>query len=451
MEIVKAKNGSRVNNLYGIQVNDIRRRNEKQMLIWALLFSLIPDIGIKFRFMGLTWNAYRVFCLVAVIYLMVHFSGTVYFGVNKFNDWLLLLLSLWVIYGMTIMIISQYSDRHKGFIELLALVNGLILCGIVRYAIKSTDDFDIINRVIYLVLVFFVLYGIYEIVTGNHWYASAFNDEGSTIANYDNIHLATGFMYNMNDFSAMITCISPVLISKKLGKLRWCVLAGVFFINLINDATTCNIAMILFFIYYYMLVAGKINYRILKWELFVLICIISVAFIFYQGEGLTSRSDVLGAVARQVFNARNSTGSLYRRVIIYQDSLQAIFGENILGFGPCSFENFFTLHPSASKLVNPHSLLIEILFQYGMIIFIPYVLLLFLASKRTYLEYKRCNDNKSKPQYMIYFGFIICYILVSFAPSSYLNYSYQWLLVGIICRSLDISREKGGGRKLCLM
>ncbi len=410
---------------------------------FLLIFSIVPDIGIKFSVFGFTWTAYRLTIALSIIAVVFIGRKISLFKSNPLSKWILFMI-IWLILGGVLLLVSKYSDRHAGMIELLSIFNGIIVIYMMSVFLASEENLDYALKIMYWLLNFLLLFGLIEIVTGWHWRTSAFRDVNSSIYVYSNHHLATGLMYNMNDYSALITCMSPILLDSRIGKKRFITLGAIFAINIINDATTCTFAIIVFALYYYLILKkGNISKRVILKVVFIALCIGAVAFAIGIGFNVSESKGFLGALSRQISNARTSSGSLYRRLVIYKDAIVAWTSFGLMGMGPAGFSNYFKENISSSGLVNPHALVFEILTQYGIIIFICFIWLLlwmFRSAKKFYLT----TAGRESERAVMVIAFVIIYVIVSFAPSSFLGYSYQWLLIAIMCSQIGCLKKKGG-------
>ncbi len=418
---------------------------KKLIFVLLIVISVIPDIGIKFSTFGFTWTLYRLYipiCLLSVIFIVN--SGRI--GVDRkatTTKWIRFML-VWSIYGIVLLFVGKYSETHNGFVEWLSIVNGLIVFYILGYYLKEKEYRDTAIRVIYWLLNGMIVIGLLEIATGKHWPTSAFYDVNSSVHEQSDTHQATGLMYNMNDFSALITCMSPVLVANRLGNKRLISLIGILFINLVNDATACTLAIIVFTVFYLLILkGGKTSkarlFRIVFWVL----CVSGIAFFITNGAGLATRNDFIGAFTRQIINAKQSSGSLYARLIMYKDAFFAWISTGMLGMGPAGYSIYFSAHTSISGLMNPHSLILEILTQYGIIIAGCFVGLLIWMYRLAKKQYNICADEKKNMAIMV-IAFIIIYTIASFAPSAFIGYSYQWVLIAITCSYLDKTNDLGG-------
>ena len=411
------------------------------LLTLVVITSLVPDIGIKFATFGFHWTAYRLTMFIALILSLCMHSGKVAIIRKSHTGRMTVLMGVWIVYGLILLVSSPYSVQHSGLIELLSILNGFFLFMSINALGIKEGYVHLIDKIVIWVVNILLFVALFEIVTGKHLAASSFNNSASSAYGYANIHMATGFSYNINDFSAMLSCLFPVVFIADNTKKKWITLAGIVVVNLINDATTCNLAIIVSVGFLYIINSNvgsrwRLIRRMLVWIALLLICI----FLVYGQSYLFNRSGILGALSRQIFYARRGSGSLYARLTIYKDAIIAWINSGMLGMGPSSFSNYFSQKVSLSGLVNPHSLALEILFQYGIIIFAWYAILLFKMFSGAYRIYKRKDVQENKKKYSMVMMIIIVYAIASFAPSTFLGYAYQWLLVAMCCMRLDLAK-----------
>lgn len=406
-------------------------------------FSIIPDIGIKYATFGFTWTVYRLVVLLSFLFTII-IKGKLYFTRKKLlNKWMAF-MAFWSIDGIAFLFIGKYSDFHNGFIEWLSVFNGFITIFVLNNLLRSRQNRRSVIQTIYWILNILLVFGVIESFTGWHWITSAARDIKSGIYEYRSHRFATGLMYNMNDFSAQITCLSCVLVDSRLGKKRVVSLLGVMYINFINDATTCTFAIVVFALFYILILCGgKTSKAYLFRSVFWVLVASMAALLFALGLDFSSRNDFIGATVRQITNAQRSTGSLYRRLLMYKDALTAWLDTGMLGLGPSGFANYFNTHASAANLVNPHAFLLEILVQYGIIVAGCFVYLLAITYKKARKTFDK-TSGEFRDQGLMGIAFVFLYVIASFAPSSFIGYSYQWMLIAVVCSQLDFSMEKGG-------
>ena len=413
------------------------------VLIFVAFASIIPDIGFRITTMGFVWTLYRFVIPASLVFAFVLCEGKSLVKKSSMTFYMTMFMGFWVIYGIALLLISRYSDKHAGFIELLALANGFFVFVIVGMIGITEDGFQKISKVIVVLLNVLLLLGFFEIITAKHLPTSFFYDTEANAYNGISLHAATGFLYNVNDFSAMITCLFPVVLVCWKSYFRWGTTAGIMFINLVNDATSCNLAIIACLMFYF-ITNDKIGHgrRFIRKTLVIGTALVGAFIVFFGQSFLGGRNDILGALSRQITNLKNSNGSLWKRITIYQDSVSVFINSKCIGLGPSSFTTYFTKHPSASNLVNPHALLVEIFFEYGIIIFVWYIGMIVAIFKKALHCYNSDNNRDNKNQFMMIMMIVIVYVIVGFAPSAFLGYAYQWLILALCCIRLDITKNR---------
>lgn len=412
------------------------------IFLGLIVFSVIPDIGLRFSTVGFTWTMYRLMVPLGTAFVLAGVLSVRLQRGTVLTRWILFML-FWVVYGIVLLFVGRYSDRHNGFVEWLSVCNGLLVMYTMSFFLTDRENLEDATRLLYWLLNLLVLFGLAEIATGRHWFTSAFHDAASAISTVSDPHQATGFMYNMNDFSALLTCLTPVLTDKKLGRLRYATLAGVLLINLKNDATTCTLAILLFAVVYLLTAGGGKTLVSLLFRLaFGVLFLAGLAFLLLPESWLAGRSGFVGALARQIINARSSSGSLFARLTIYKDALRAWVSTGMLGMGPRGFTNYFQQHKSASGLVNPHALILEVLTQYGIVVasWLVGLLVSMYRKARVLLDAPELDRHTAGLMVM---AFVVIYFVVSFAPSSFIGFTYPWILIAVMSAHLDNSWETG--------
>ncbi|MBQ6440312.1 MAG: O-antigen ligase family protein [Mogibacterium sp.] len=403
------------------------------LLAGIVLFSIIPDIGIKLQLAGFTWTAYRLI-VPSSLFLVVLLDGFhIRIDYRKYVNRWIVLLCVWLFYGGILFFASSYVEHHDGLIELLSIFNGLAVMYCLERLVKNKQDIEFCIELVLFVLSLNIIIAFTEILTGHHWLASAYNDSMSSISRYENRNMATGFMYNMNDFSAMISCLCPILLFSKSYLKKILLFSSVIIINLINDATICNLAIVIAVGFYCFFLKnlskkGTIIKRVLAFSsVFGLVFIL----IMIGTNRLLVGNNLIGAVYRQFSNFQGHTGSLYIRYNVYRESIKAWINSCFLGIGPAGFTNYFIANVKDAIVVNPHSLFLEILTEYGVAILSGFAINLWVLF---YGSYKRYTNEKIKyirRGDLFVMMQVIVYIIASFAPSSFLGYSYQWLIIAI--------------------
>lgn len=357
---------------------------------------------------------------------------------SVYMKWIFLLI-VWLIYGIILMNLSPYTDPHLGFIEVLSIFNGLICMYILVSIIRNHKDIEQIVTIVFYVYIALVMIGMAEIILGVHLPMSYFND--ATITHIVGRTAATGVFYSENDFSTFLTSLAPLMIYRKKKRvLGLAALLGAIYINTINDANICVIAMVFGVAYYFVFIKkyGKRGQAVLR-GLLIAIIAVAVIFVWRNIDTLKNSSRLLMAIRTQHLNARQSYGSLYARFMIYVDSLKASVNTYFLGIGPAAFTNYFKAHPSISGLVNPHNLYLEILVEYGGIIAGFFTVGLFKLIYQLRKKILKSVDRNTRRKLIAGCEMLVLYSISCIASSSFIGYSWQWIVISLGTILLGVS------------
>ncbi len=159
--------------------------------------------------------------------------------------------------------------------------------------------------------------------------------------------------------------------------------------------------------------------------------VVITIFIMLNISRFAGRISFFNVLHEQMKGFRLGYGSLLRRVTIYIDSIKAAANTLFIGIGPAGFEEYFTAHPSASGLKNPHNFYLEVLVQYGLIIAALFVTGLIRLLSSIVSMYKMASNKDDKSRYLALFEIFVVYAMVCIASSSFIGYLYQWILLGV--------------------
>lgn len=415
----------------------------RKFLIFLLVFaSMVPDIGIKVNTFGFNWTLYRVSIVVSIFLYIQLSKNRKRLIVRPARKWWITLMGWWVLYGTVLLIISPYRDLHKGFIELVSLFNGLVCIWILTSVLQEACDLEQIIGIVQVVFMTLVVWGCIECLTGIHLPMSIFRDDD--IIRHVSQYSATGIFYSENDFSAFLTCLLPIMFYKKRSRLLGIFMVlGVIYIDYINDANICLIALIVGVSYYFIFVKkyGQNSGIIVRCCLLILGNGLLV-YIFLNLKELAKSNNLLLVIYTQYSNISLSSGSMYSRIVIYLDSLKAAFHTFFLGIGPSAFSNYFYAHPSKSGLVNPHNLYLEMLVEYGFIITVAFIVGLIKMIHGLRKKAIACHNESVRLKYIVGCEMLVMYSMVCIAPSSFIGYAWQWIILTIGIVLFGTTEEK---------
>lgn len=242
---------------------------------------------------------------------------------------------------------------------------------------------------------------------------------------------ATGTFYDVNDFSTFLTTISPVFFFFNKRKIVNCLaIIGILYINHSNDANICTIALLFGVAFNFVFLR---HYNVKEKRLlgisFLIISVAIVLMVLANLLGLSDKLLILQVLNTQINNILSAQGSLWMRITIYMDSLSAAMNTCFLGIGPSAFSNYFSIHPSASGLVNPHNSYLEILVEYGAVIALCFVCFTFRMINKYRKRIIRCEDRNERRKQIVLCEMLLIYSIVCISSNSFIGYAWQWVVL----------------------
>lgn len=446
--------------------SNIRCDNVIAVLVCFLsVFGMISLTGIKI--LGVTLTAYRTAIPVILIYYLFYIIKDGHFDLIKRKGYLdikifISFFAVWIIYGIIQTVIGYNLNRVDAVRELLALILGFMcIVTIILLTVRGVQP-KVFIVAIKCIFVGLLVFAYIETIFGIHLETSKIYElmQTSEETVWQVKYLATTIFYNVNDYAAFVAIFLPLFFISNNKKMY---IANILVIAL-------SIAMIIRLDAWISLFA--IGASIVVWAVVGILCkkerhistyikgagVIIIFFVVYKFgykifnllyliwpsqksdmgaeenivDGSLGIGDVLSAQLGE--NATGSSGSL--RINTYLESIKNMFQDTCgLGYGPGNYSNYLMREADTSNfLTNPHSLWVEIFVQYGVVIFVAYMIILvflYISLIRTYLKYR---------SQVVLAAILIdtSYVLASFNPSSFLAYPYQWIVIGLSLAALMI-------------
>lgn len=436
---------------------DIKDRKDnwffKLVAVAIPLIVVFGNISIfNIRFAGVVLNSYR--CLIPLIFLVLVISVfNKHKGESLRPDWhfsdhkmltvFFIVMAVWLVYGAASLFLFEYAVFDTGMKELLVLFLACLTV-ISVYILCRRQCWDYIILGMKIAVLITIIIGVCEILTGMHLATSRFCDpeyikrvyetSGEDATNY-RIRLAATVFYNENDFSTFISIMSPLFAADIACKERFkrylglIVTGMVYFVLYSNDAFICLIATIIALIMYLVFSHAKLRTVILTVLSFGVTRLIIVILPMIKSLGYDPNSALENALVEQYANMEMGYGSMLLRLNTYTVTLQETFlTTKGLGFGAGSYYNYFHQFTESKKMMsNPHCYWLEVLSEYGVLVFAAYVILLTLL----FFVLIRRVTKFDRPRAALVIGMGSALIFASVAPSSYLMQTYYWVPIAL--------------------
>lgn len=237
-----------------------------------------------------------------------------------------------------------------------------------------------------------------------------------------NVHLATSTFFNENDLSFFYNMILPFLLLKisqsklKLVNFYTVVAISIFSILYINDARLALLTTILE-ILVFTLLKKRVWLKNVKqkWVAFL------GAMTFLIGSFILLKEKIIFIYTQLI----TGTGSNAVRLNLIRDGLYMLKESNFIGVGAENFE--VNVHKDlfyTGRIINPHNWWIEILANYGLVVFIGYVVMVLIIIVKLWKVYVHTNQGYALVLFVMWIGFIFGCM----APSRLFYFNFVWFL-----------------------
>jgi len=357
----------------------------------------------------------------------------------------LLFLGVWLIYAIFSMAWAvSKSDAIKDIIFLFTNVS--IIFFVVYYFSNDKD----LKRFYYLWIAVFgglLLLGVWEHLTGQHLPISGYYLE--TRARF--MFRPTGVFHNPNDYATFLALSIPFA----LGALRYAKNMLVRLIGLGEVATAfylivvagsrSNILAVLLEIAFLVLLLSNLRQRF-KIIVTAITCL-AIAVFFLPGPVQQFFSQVGDQLSSLTTQAQLGTGSVAVRMNLARNGLISLYSTAGFGVGAGNAEYWmanFAQYDTAG-ILNPHNWWLEILINYGIFVFIGYVVIYFGIIRKLWHAWHKAVDRKER---MIAEALLLAFIgffFASISSSSIMAFNPQWLLFAFALAFLNwqLRSQKG--------
>ncbi|MEG0663424.1 MAG: hypothetical protein RR472_09100, partial [Anaerovoracaceae bacterium] len=317
-----------------------------------------------------------------------------------------------------------------GLKELIGIFFGLLCIFCIDESCNIKGGFSIMVTTLRIVIVGITILCLVELVFGWHLYTSRFSNptvieefikalgkdyDGGAIA-YD----ATGIFYNVNDLCAFLALFFPLFFPHRGNSIlrnSAYILEMILLILIISkdDAWISLLAMGISGVGYLLIrrknwkiwLISAIAFALIKefvvklfyglvYIVYWLIPGVEVPFAVATMFGRSVSEDGLTAVvSAQLASAKMEKGSAFTRMENYKEGFTDLFTQSGgMGLGPESYNRYMEMKHGYDLAMDPHCFWLEIMFQYGIVVFIAFVALLAYLFFRLVKNYRTTHRRE---------------------------------------------------------
>ncbi len=467
-------------------------KNLNEIMIGVIIISFL--LGNLFFFLDfkivVVFSIDRLILIASVIYCAYQFlKHRKERQISRFTLAVWAFFFAWLIYGMVWLLFSTSRRDAISEISCLGTNLGLVFC--LGYLIDSKEKLKLALKCLKFCGIFLCILMIVQLFTGIIFPCSRYFDPA--IVHYMKSHNAslipTTMFNNENDMAAFLILIIPLYFSdllfaknKKEFIKTTVKLSLLFFSIVVINSTITLIALIFMFILGLAVMLYAHRDRTLRKQIGgkTLLAVADLG-IFYALIGnpienalrnsghfvRTSLSDFFvsrhmlpadnflnsidnfgsssqtGPIANDTLVSQLQTytqhkGTIFVRLNLIIEGFKIWTAHVLFGIGPNSFENYMLTHDEARKhttnTIDPHNFWIEILSQYGLVIFLPFAIL-YCCTVIKLFKFLKSGLTKEK---LSLFLMIVLFFFSIAIPSSSIGLYPVWVVFSILIASVPI-------------
>jgi len=426
--------------MFQIKINPILKT-----LFWLTIITAVVGPA----FLTIPVGPYHIFLfrLFLPLILFLIFSqvllnkGILKISFKKIKFYLLFLV-IWGVYA--ILTIIWASSKIMALRQIYFLFTGFIIIFLIILYIKKQKDFTNFYKLWIIITIGLLGIGVWEVLTGNHLSISGYLGRTIRAGKF----MPSAVFYNTNDFATFLGLTFPFILSwlhykKKLkNKILGFGLFGTGFYLLLATSSRANLLALILEIFVLFFFLMKLNKKVKS----VIATVLILAFIFFVFPNFTQQIlNQIGAnFASFTSEYQMTIGSDAMRINLIKNAIYYLIRSGGFGVGAGNIEWHIANYAPyfEHNLLNLHNWWAEILANYGIFIFVGYLLFyigLIYNLWKTWHQKMKINEKIiCESLFLSLIGFSIA----SVSSSSIMAFKPQWLIFGFALAFLNYYRLK---------
>jgi len=400
----------------------------KKITYFSVAASLISAsvLSINLGFMQL--SVFRIIIIALTLLLILKSFNSSDSGIlinNTRNRLSIEVMIIWLLYAILSAIwVKDYSLWIK---DVYFLTLGVICIIIFSNTFKTSNDILICFRIIAIMIIVHNLFGWYEIFTGNYLF---FNNNQEF---YARLKYPVSMFGNTNDFATFLM-ISIFILYICIANSKYILIKAIYLTTLFSSSlllfltnSRANIiGLILAFAAFIMLLLKNNRMRIIIFLLVLLLCFIVIINLDFIIDTVNTAFEKL--------DLNTDDNSVSIRVNLIKNGAYFLTKTFWMGTGAGNTEFWMSNYGifNTSGITNMHNWWMEILSEYGVIIFSLYLVFYIGLFKSLYNRYK---FSANKTDITISLGILCClagYIIGGVSSSSNMDSEWLWTFWAIV-------------------
>jgi len=359
----------------------------------------------------------------------------------------LIFLVLWLFYAIASL--AWALDKVGAIRNIVFLLLGISIIFFTVYFLSDKKGLLGLYRTWLLVLIGLIPIALWEVFTGNHLNVSGlYGYQPKKLADIYVRFMPSTTFHNPNDFATVLALGIPFVFTwfrytkKVFSRITAAgILLTIFYLLLLTYSRANYIAVLLEFVFLFAILL-KVKSRV---KVLIALLFLGLLLIGAKPEIFGKFVDLfVGQISSIVSPYDLYAGSTYVRINLIKNALLFLWQTFGFGVGAGNAEywmgHFGTY--STQGILNPHNWWVEILVNYGIFVFVGYILFYAGITYHLFRTYKRLVDRADK---MICESLLLALVGFSFASissSSIMELKPQWFLLSFALAFLNYRRIK---------
>ncbi len=387
---------------------------------------------------------YRFFLLLVLLLFCFKsmFKGTIALHQNSIKNYIYFLF-FWL--GYSTISLAWAISKGDAIRDIIFLLMGILVIFFATYYFFTEKDLINLYHIWLFVFCLLIVIGFWEHLTGIHLPVSSLYSEVRPYL----MHIPTGVFFNPNDYAIFLALGIPFSLTlfryskkKYLYFLSICCFISAFYL-IISTGSRANIVAVLFEILFIFIFLMNINKKA-KFLIGLTTIIIIFSVIFPLESAYQVYNKIMAELNSLMIQLRLREGSIGIRVNLLKNCLYFLYSSAGFGIGAGNAEYYIANYSKyyTSGIINPHNWWLEILVNYGLIIFLGYIFFYIGIIKRLWKIYRSIHSKVDKKICETLLISMLGFFFASVSSSSIMAFNPQWLLFAFTLSFINYFHRK---------
>ena len=349
-------------------------------------------------------------------------------------------LGLWLAYAILSM--GWAFSKGDAVRDIIFLFMSVSVIYFTVYYLNDYKDLDRLYRLWFIVFGALLVLGVWEHLTWQHLPVSVYYLESRPYLKY----LPTGVFDNPNDYATYLALSIPFAVGlvrytkSILIRLLGLATIVVAFYFIVIVGSRANILAVLLEIAFFVLFMTNIKQKF-KIVVIAIICTI-IAITFFPSIILPFFSEFSEQLSSLILRDQYRLDSVSIRLNLIKNGLMFLYSTFGFGVGAGNAEYWMSNFPIYNTLgiLNPHNWWLEILVNYGILIFFGYIAMYIGIMKNLLHIWRKASNRKERMIAESLLLSLVGFLFASISSSSIMAFNPQWLLFGFALAFLNSHR-----------